>query len=59
MNKLLNFANKYAKPAPASGLDEALFQQFMVKNPVWEFNSIIKDEHLPMNNEKKEQLILN
>ena len=54
MDKLLNFTNKYAKSALAGELAEALFQQVMVKNPIWDFNSITKDEYLHMNKEQKE-----
>ena len=59
MDKLLNFANKHTESAPVCELDEALFQQFMVKNPIWEFNSITKDEYLHMNKEQIERLISN
>ena len=54
MDKLLNFTNKHAKSALAGELAEALFQQVMVKNPIWDFNSITKDEYLHMNKEQKE-----
>ena len=61
MDKLLSFADKHAKSSIALvfELDETIFQQFMVKRPIWDFNSISKDEYLHMNKGHKEELILN
>ena len=59
--QLLNLAKKHAKSSTTlvCKLDETLFQQFIVKSPIWDFNSISKDEYLYINKEQKEQLILN
>ena len=35
------------------------FLQFMVKNPIWEYNSISKDKYSHKNKEEKEQLTCN
>ena len=39
-------------------LNENLFQQFMSKNPVWEFHCISRDEYLHRSKADKEQLVL-
>ena len=59
--QLLNLDKKHAESSTAlvCKLDETLFEQFIVKNPIWDFNSISKDEYLYINKEQKEQLILN
>ena len=46
MDKLVNFANRHTKSASVCEIDEALFQKFMVKSPIWDFNSITKDEYV-------------
>ena len=38
--------------------DENLFQQFMNKNPVWDFHGISRDEYLCKSKADKQQLVL-
>ena len=42
----------------AADFDENLFQQFMLKNPVWDFHFITRDEYLQRSRADKEQLLL-
>ena len=42
----------------AADFDENLFQQFMLKNPVWDFHCISRDEYLQRSRVDKEQLLL-
>ena len=60
MDRLLKFADQHAAESSTSReFDEKLFQQFIVKNLIWEYNSILKDEYLYKNKEEKEQLMYN
>ena len=55
MDRFLNFADQYtAESSTSYEFDEKVFQQFMVKNPIWEYNSISKVECLHKNKEEKE-----
>ena len=42
----------------AADFDEDIFQQFMLKNPVWDFHCISRDEYLQRSRADKEQLLL-
>ena len=35
-------------------IDEQLFQQFMLKNPIWNFNSLTREQYLALLNKEKE-----
>ena len=62
MDKLLEVADQQASPAVSTtsvaDLDENLFQQFMGKNPFWDFHCISRDYYLRKSNTGKEQLVL-
>ena len=62
MDKLLDVADRQASlsksASSAADFDENLFQQFTLKNPVWEFNCISRDEYLRRSKADKEQLLL-
>ena len=38
--------------------DQNLFQQFMQKNPVWDFHGVSREEYLHKSKGEKEQLVL-
>ena len=47
MDKLLEAADQQASSATTTSVaefDENLFQQFMTKNPIWDFHSISREE---------------
>ena len=62
MDKLLDVADRQASlsksASSAADFDENLFQQFTLKNPVWDFHCISKDEYLRRSKADKEQLLL-
>ena len=35
-------------------IDEQLFQQFMLKNPIWNFDSLTREQYLALLNKEKE-----
>ena len=58
MNKL-EVADQQASSATSIvEFDEKLFQQFMTKNPVWDFHSISRDDYWRRSKAEKEQLVL-
>ena len=63
MDKLLEVADHQASLSNSASLaadfDEDLFQQFMLKNPVWDFNGTSSDDYLRKSKADKEQLLLN
>ena len=62
IGKLLEVADLQASQSnsasSAADFDENLFQQFMLKNPVWDFRCISSDEYLQRSKADKEQLLL-
>ena len=62
MDKLLRDVDLQASQSnsatSAPDFDENLFQQFMLKNPVWDFHCISRDEYLQRSRVDKEQLLL-
>ena len=62
MDKLLEVADEQASlsnsASSAADFVENLFQQFMLKNPVWDFNGISRDDFLRNSRADKEQLLL-
>ena len=63
MDKLLESIDKQASLAcSVSSLidfDQNLFQQFMQKNPPWDFHGVSTEEYLHKSKAEKEQLVLN
>ena len=60
MEKLLEFGNKQVSLSmTVADLDENLFQQFMSKNPVWNFHAISRDDYLHKSKADTEKLVLN
>ena len=60
MHKLLREAEKQAsKQSSCQNLefDEKLFQQFISKNPLWDFHCITQEEYLQKTKSEKEQLL--
>ena len=58
MDRLLESVNQQASSAALNTaveeqFYEGLFQQFMVKNPVWDFHSLTKEQHLAKGRDKK------
>ena len=58
MNKLLEAVDQQASSAASTAaaeeqLDEALFQQFMSKNPVWDFHSLSKEQYMAKGRDDK------
>ena len=60
MEKLLEFGNKQVSLSmTVADFDENLFQQFMSKNPVWNFHAISRDDYLHKSKADTEKLVLN
>ena len=38
-------------------IDEQLFQQFMLKNPIWNFDSLTREQYLALLNKEKESWV--
>ena len=62
MDKLLDVADQQASQSnsatSAADFDENLFQEFMIKNPVWDFHCISRDEYLQTSKSDKEKYLL-
>ena len=59
MKNLLEVADKQGSLSMTIAIfDENLFQQFMRKNPVWNFYAISRDNYLCKSKADKEQLLL-
>ena len=59
MDKLFEIADKQASSSMTIvDFDENLFQQFMSKNPVWDFHAISRDDYLRKSKAVKAQLLL-
>ena len=61
MDKLLEVADQQASSATTTSIEDFdgnSFQQFMIKNPVWDFHCISRDEYLRKSKAEKEQLVL-
>ena len=61
MEKLLEGADKQASlvsTVPLVEFDEKIFQEFMLKNPVWDFHGVSREEYLHKSKTEKEQLAL-
>ena len=43
---------------PIIEFNEKIFQQFLLKNPVWDFHGITRDDYLAKSKTDREQLIL-
>ena len=60
MDKLLKVADKQAYNQTSSQnfeFDENLFQQFMSKNPLWDYHCMAQEEYLQKTKSEKEQLL--
>ena len=60
MDKLLQVANKQPYNQTSSQnfeFDENLFQQFMSKNPLWDYHCMAQEEYLQKTKSEKEQLL--
>ena len=61
MEKLLELADKQACSASTVLIIEfkkKIFQQFLLKNPVWDFHGITRDDYLAKSKAEREQPIL-
>ena len=62
MDKLLEVADQQASQSnsatSAADFDQNLFQEFMIKNPVWDFHCISRDEYLQTSKSDKEKYLL-
>ena len=62
MDKLLELVDKQASLAcwvsSLIDFDQNLFQQFMQKNPAWDFHGVSREEYLHKSKTEKEQLVL-
>ena len=61
MEKLLESVDQQASSAVADiavkeQFDEGLFQQFMTKNPIWDFHSLTKEQYLAKGRDQKLEL---
>ena len=64
MDRLLESVNQQASSAAMNTavegkFDEGLFQQFMTKNPVWDFHSLTKEQYLAKGRDEKLELMEN
>ena len=60
MDKLLQVAEKQASNQSSCQtleFDEKLFQKFMSKNTLWDFNCMTQEEYLQKTKSEKEQLL--
>ena len=60
MDKLLESADQKASSTVAAAeeqFDERLFQQFMEKNPIWDFQSLNQEEYVAKGRDHKLALI--
>ena len=60
MDKLLQVADKQAYNQTSSQnfeFDENLFQQFVCKNPLWDYHCMTQEEYLQKTKSEKEQLL--
>ena len=58
MDKLLEVVDKQASSSmTVADFDENLFQQFISKNPVWDFHAISRDDYLRKGKAVKAQLL--
>ena len=62
MDKLLDVVDQQASQSnsatSAADFDQNLFQEFMIKNPVWDFHCISRDEYLQTSKSDKEKYLL-
>ena len=57
----MEVADQQASSATTTSIEDFdgnSFQQFMIKNPVWDFHCISRDEYLRKSKAEKEQLVL-
>ena len=64
MDRLLESVDHQASSAALNTadeeqFDEGLFQEFLVKNPVWDFHSLTKDQYLAKGRDQKFELMKN
>ena len=64
MDRLLESVDQQASSAAVNTavegkFDEGLFQQFMAKNPVWDFHSLTKEQYLAKGRDEKLELMVN
>ena len=64
MDKRLESVNQQASSAAMSTavkeqFDEGLLQQFMAKNPVWDFHTLTKEQYLAKGRDQKLELMKN
>ena len=64
MDRLLESVDQQASSAAVNTavegkFDERLFQQFMAKNPVWDFHSLTKEQYLAKGRDEKLELMVN
>ena len=52
-------ASQYNSASSAAYFDQNLFQQFMLKNLIWDFYSISRDDYLQKSKADKKQRLLN
>ena len=62
MEKLLESVDQQASSAVAGTVveeqfDEGLFQQFMAKNPIWDFHSLTKEQYVAKGRDDKIELM--
>ena len=62
MDRLLESVDHQASSAALNTadeeqFDEGLFQEFLVKNPVWDFHSLTKDQYLAKGRDQKFELM--
>ena len=61
MEKLLEAADKQAplvSTGPLVEFDENIFQQFMLKNPVWDFHGLSRENYLAKIKAERKKLVL-
>ena len=58
MEKLLYMVEQVVSSSTQEDkIDEQLFQQFMLKNPIWDFHFLTREQQLALLNEKKVELM--
>ena len=58
MEKPLDMVEQVASSsAREDEIDKQLFQQFTLKNPIWDFHSLTREQYLALSKEKKVELM--
>ena len=58
MEKFLEMVDQTTEVSNTEQMDENLFKEFLLKNWVWDFHNMTRDEYTTKSNNEKELLVL-